>query len=407
MAGGISGRSVTVVGAGVAGLAVGLALAQRGAQVQVLEQAAAIQEVGAGLQISTNGAVVLRALGLGDALAGVSVRGQGVSLFDGLSGRRVVHLDLAAIRPDHRPAYVHRADLIGLLHRAALAAGVRIVLAAKAAQVDLATRPRLFLSDGSVQECDVLIGADGLKSVVHHALNGVIAPWFTRQAAWRAVIPGRPDDVPGAEVHMGPGRHLVSYPLRGGALRNIVAVEERGAWLAEGWSHRDDPAHLRAAFAGFSPRVRGWLDQVTETGLWGLYRHPVARHWARSLPQGAVALLGDAAHPTLPFLAQGANMALEDAFVLADVLDRHGVTAGAMALYQDLRAPRCRRIVDASGGMARIYHLGRPWRAPAYAALTLAGKFAPGRMIARQDWIWGHDVTAGADQARSVSQTGT
>ncbi len=394
MTGGIKGASVRVIGAGVAGLSVALALAQRGAEVQVLEQAAALEDVGAGVQISRNGAVVLGALGLGDGLTARGVQGQGVALFDGVSGRPVLQLDLARIRPDQRPFYLHRADLIGMLRDAAVGAGVRIVLGVKVQAVDLSGgRPKIVQQNGGTDECDLLIGADGLKSVVHRALNGVTAPFFTRQAAWRAVIPAQGGDEAVAEVHMGPGRHLVSYPIRGGGLRNIVAVEERGSWLAEGWSQPDDPANLRAAFAGFSPRVRGWLDQVTETGIWGLFRHPVARHWYRDLPQGRAVILGDAAHPTLPFLAQGANMALEDAFVLADLLDRQGM--GGMAAFQAQRAARCQRIVDASTGNARLYHLRRPWRGPAYLALGIAGAVAPARMVARYDWLWGHDVTAG------------
>ncbi len=137
---------------------------------------------------------------------------------------------------------------------------------------------------------------------------------------------------------MGPGRHLVSYPLRGGNLRNIVAVEERNRWAEESWSLRDDPMDLRLAFEGFSPRVRGWLDQVQDVHLWGLFRHPVAATWTRLLPRGAVAILGDAAHPTLPFLAQGAAMGLEDAWVLADRLSRLPLDQ-ALAAYQ---APRRR-----------------------------------------------------------------
>jgi salicylate hydroxylase len=408
MKGKIDGARVTVIGAGVAGLTVALALAQRGAQVQVLEQASALDQVGAGIQISPNGAVVLRALGLGDSLRVQNVMGQGVSLIDGLSGRQVLRLDIARIKPDHRPLYLHRADLIGMLKDAARAAGVSIELGAKVQSVDMAgARPVVTLQNGQSTDCDLLIGADGLKSILHQALNGVTAPFFTRQAAWRAVIPAKPGDAPWAEVHMGPGRHLVSYPIRAGNLRNIVAVEERGSWLAEGWSHQDDPVHLRAAFASFSPRLRGWLDQVTETGLWGLFRHPVARHWSRATAQGAAVILGDAAHPTLPFLAQGANMALEDAFVLADMLDHRGVNEGSLSAFQQERAARCRRIVDASTGNARLYHLHRPWRGPAHMLLGLAGAVAPKRMVDRYDWLWGHDVTATTDQASSRTQAGT
>jgi salicylate hydroxylase len=387
------GAVVTIIGAGVAGLALAAALAQRGARVQLLEQAETLGEVGAGVQISPNGAVVLDALGQGAALAAAGLRAEAVHLHDGLSGRRLVRLDLVHLRREQPYLFLHRADLIGILHRAALQAGAELHFGQQITGVDLDhNRPIVRMADGEERSCDLLIGADGIRSLTHGALNGVAEPFFTHQAAWRAVIPADADAPPVAEVHMGPGRHVVSYPLRGGALRNLVAVEERAGWLAEGWSHSDDPENLREAFSGFSPRVRSWLARVQEVGLWGLFRHPVARRWQRVLPQGGVAILGDAAHPTLPFLAQGANMALEDAWVLADSLSQGTMTA-ALADYQVRREARARRIVSASGTNARLYHLHSPWRGPAYLALALAGRVAPGWMVARQDWIWAEDVT--------------
>lgn len=177
-------------------------------------------------------------------------------------------------------------------------------------------RPRLRTAQGAEIETDILIGADGLHSRVREALNGKVAPFFTHQVAWRATLPAEPDIRPVAQVFMGAGRHVVTYPLRGGKLRNLVAVEERHRWAEESWSLTDDPLALRIAFEDFVPEVRGWLDRIERPNLWGLFRHPVAGRWHG---QGAV-ILGDAAHPTLPFLAQGANMALEDAWVLAHCL---------------------------------------------------------------------------------------
>lgn len=390
------GRPVTVLGAGVAGLAVARALALRGARVTVLEQADAIREVGAGLQISPNGAAVMQALGLGPALAAASLRAQGVVLRDGLDGSAVLRMDLARLRGELGWHFVHRADLIALLLDGAREAGVTLRLLQKVEQVDLSgDAPLVRLAQGDAVEAGLLIGADGLHSALRGALNGVAAPFFTHQVAWRAVIPNDPGDPVEAEVHMGPGRHLVSYPLRGGAWRNIVAVEERQRWVEEGWSLRDDPMELRLAFAGFSPRVRGWLDRVEDVWLWGLFRHPVARTWFRVLPGGAAAILGDAAHPTLPFLAQGANMALEDAWALAAALSGHDGDAAALAAWQAARAPRCARIVQAAEANARNYHLTGARRAVGHAALRLAGTLAPGLALRRFDWLYRFDVTAG------------
>lgn len=387
------GQAVLVVGAGVAGLAVARALALRGAQVTVLEQADAIREVGAGLQVSPNGAAVLDALGLGATLVKASTRAAAVQLVDGLTGEEVTRLDLARLRPGQAYHFLHRADLIALLLQGAREAGVTLRLLSRIAAVDLSgTHPTVTLDTGERIQTGLLIGADGLHSQVRAALNGPETPFFTGQVAWRAVIPAEPGADPVAEVHMGPGRHLVSYPLRGGSLRNIVAVEERGKWAEEGWTLRDDSMDLRLAFAGFSPRVRGWLDQVEDPWLWGLFRHEVARVWTD--PKG-VAILGDAAHPTLPFLAQGASMGLEDAWVLAASLARHDSLPAALAAFQAARKPRTSRIVAAATGNARAYHLSGLPRVIGHAGMRLLGRLSPDLMLRRFDWLYGHDVTKG------------
>lgn len=385
------GQSVTVVGAGIAGLAVARALALRGAHVTVLEQADAIREVGAGLQVSPNGAAVLRALDLQAALDAASMRAEAVQLVDGSTGEPVVRLQLGRLRPDQGYHFLHRADLIDLLLQAATGAGVTLRLLSRVASVDLSgPRPAVRLEGGERLESGILIGADGLHSRVRAALNGPEEPFFTGQVAWRAVIPAEPGAAPVAEVHMGPGRHLVSYPLRGGTLRNLVAVEERDRWAEESWTLRDDPIDLRLAFQGFSPRVRDWLERVEDPWLWGLYRHQVAADWVS--PKG-VAILGDAAHPTLPFLAQGASMGLEDAWVLADCLGREAAIPAALAAYQARRKPRATRIVAAANANARAYHLSGLPRLIGHSGLRLLGRFSPGTMISRFDWLYGHDVT--------------
>ena len=383
----LTGQSITVLGAGIAGLACARALALRGARVTVLEQADAIREVGAGLQISPNGAAVLRALGLGAALDRAGLAAAGVRLIDGPTARPVLSMDLG-----HRDfRLLHRADLIALLLDGAREAGVEMRLLHRIETVDLTgARPRIVTAEGAALVPDLLIGADGLHSRTRAALNGAAAPVFTGQVAWRAVLPEADNPAPVAEVHMAPGRHLVSYPLRGGTQRNIVAVEERNRWVEESWSLRDDPMALRLAFAAFSPRVRGWLDRIEEVHLWGLFRHPVARRWHG----GRAVLLGDATHPTLPFLAQGANMALEDAWVLADSLARHDPPEAGFAAYQQARSARCARIVAASAANARAYHLASPLREIAHLGLRIGGRIAPQAALRRFEWIYGLDVTA-------------
>lgn len=383
------GRDITVLGAGVAGLAVARALALRGARVTVLEQAPAITEVGAGLQISHNGFRVLDALGLGDALRARAVQSRGIVLHD-LRGAEVIRMDLTR-RPDRVHLLVHRADLIDVLAAGAREAGVTVQTGTRVAAVD-AAQARLTLADGRQRDADLLIGADGVQSQARAALNGADRPFFTGQVAWRALVPN-PGQGPEAHVHMGPGRHLVGYPLRDGQVLNIVAVQERRDWAAEGWNHPDDPDRLRAAFADFGPAVQAMLARVDQAHLWGLFRHPVARVWGQnSAGQGRCAILGDAAHPTLPFLAQGANLALEDAWVLARCLSED---VGGLARYQTLRRPRAERVIAAANGNAWKFHLRNPLvRLAAHGALRLGNRLAPARMLGQFDWIYDVDVTA-------------
>lgn len=383
------GRRVTVLGAGIAGLAVARALALHGAQVTVLEQADQIREVGAGLQISPNGARVLRALGLGEALEAAGPRDEAIELLDGETGHRVIRLDLARLRPGAEYRLLHRARLIELLAAGARDAGVEIKLGQKVEDVDLSSgRPKLLTAMGETIEPELLIGADGLHSRVRRALNGEARPFFTHQVAWRALVPCDEAEPKVAQVFLGAGKHLVTYPL-GRGLRNIVAVEERWRWVEESWNLRDDPLTMLAAFEEFCPQVQDWLEAVREPWLWGLFRHPVARVWQG---RGAV-ILGDAAHPTLPFLAQGAVMALEDAWVLAQALAKHDDDKAALGVYQSMRAGRCKAIVEAANRNARNYHLSGFQRTIGHFALRTASVLAPGQVLNRYDWVHGYDVT--------------
>lgn len=394
-------QMIIVVGAGVGGLAAALAFRQRGADVTVLEQAEAITEVGAGLQISPNGGAVLQALGVADAVMQTSVRAQNVQLRDYRRGAPVVALDLARYAADQTYLFVHRADLIDVLATAVRNAGVHVRLLQKVNQVVPGRVPTVSLANGAQMQADLIVGADGLHSTARVALNGAAEPLFTGQVAWRATVPNELRIGSQAQVFMAPHRHLVCYPLRGGDLVNIVAVQERAAWVDEGWNHQDDPAALRAVFADFGGVAKQLLDRVDQVHLWGLFRHPVAKHWHGD----GLAILGDAAHPTLPFLAQGANLAFEDAWTLVDSLARAGSQPEGLELYQSCRRDRAVRVIEAANGNAWKYHLSfPPLRFAAHTAMRLMGRFAPEKMVNQFDWLYRHDVTG---QRSSSTQTGT
>ncbi len=367
-------KEVVVIGAGIAGLAAAVAMAQRGAKVKVLERSPGASHAGAGLQISPNGFTVLEALGLGDALLAVGLEARAVELRDYRAGRRVLRFDLGKLGIGKPFVLVQRAQLITLLMKEAHRTGVELVLGVSA--------------DPKGISGSLVVGADGIRSATRRHLNGPEVPFFTGQAAWRAIVAD--DAAPEAHVWMGPGRHLVTYAM-GEGIRNIVAIEERRQWVEEGWNQADDPANLQASFAGFAPEVRHWLDQVEEVRLWGLFRHEVAAHWHG----GRFVILGDAAHPTLPFLAQGANLALEDAWILAHCLDRLPQRE-ALEEYQRRRHSRVVRVVAAATANARNFHLSNPLiRGAAHTALRLRSAFLPKATLKRLEWLYGFDVTNG------------
>ncbi|MEM0945215.1 MAG: FAD-dependent monooxygenase, partial [Pseudomonadota bacterium] len=335
-----------IAGGGIAGMAAGLALARAGWGVDVYEAAEAQGEVGAGLQLSPNAAKALVAWNILPAVEAKASRPEVAELLDHRTGLPIYRAPLgeAAERRWGAPyLHVHRADLLEALTEAALSEGVALHLGQRAARhVDYPTHVSLHLEGADPVDGDLLIGADGIRSALRRALSPEEAPNFSGQVAWRALIPAErlPDPVePNATVWAGPGRHLVVYRLRQGALVNIVAVVERIDWAEETWVTPGDPDELRAAFAGWHPRVEALLAAVDECYLWGLYDRPAQPRWA----EGRLALIGDAAHPMLPFMAQGAAMALEDAVALARHLDRAEI-APALTAWEAERWPRVTRV---------------------------------------------------------------
>lgn len=377
------GRNIAVIGGGIGGLTAALAFARKGAVVTVYEQADALTEVGAGIQITPNGARVLHRLMLGEALEAIGLQAQAAIPMDGVKGRPITRFDLRRQSPPYR--FCHRAALIDLFARACAANGVTLRLGTR---VERFSPDGAFVADGDKVTADLTIGADGIKSVVRSQFNKPDDPFFTGQVAWRAMI-RQPDAAPEARIWMLPGRHLVSYPLPNGQL-NVVAVQQRSQWAQEGWHHEDEPGNLRAAFADASWEIKTILGAVEHCNLWGLFRHPVAPNWR----MGSTVILGDAAHPTLPFLAQGANLAIEDAYVLARCCNESSSIDTALQRYQEIRRPRVIRAIAAANANATNYHLTGLRRVAAHTGLRMLGALAPDAFLKRLSWLYDHDVTA-------------
>jgi len=387
-----------IAGGGIAGMAAALALAREGCPVTVCEQAAAPAEVGAGLQMSPNATKVLRMLGVFDAVAARAFRPVTAVMRDGCSGRLIYRVALGAMSVARWGApylHVHRVDLLEALTIAARLAGADIRGGTRVEGYACHPEgPVLKLAGGEILAGDLVIGADGIRSALRSQLNGPEAPEFTGQIAWRGTIPAGqlPAGLvaPNVTVWAGPGRHLVTYCLRGGSLVNFVAVEERQEWTDEGWSAPGDPADLRRAFTGWHRDVTALLDHVGETFLWGLFGRPEQVRWV----DGPMVLIGDAAHPMLPFMAQGAAMALEDVAVLVCKLRAGGDVSAALRAYEECRWPRVARVQQKSVENGKLFHR-RPGlaRQGHWGLVSAVTRLAPGLAAGQLDWLYGHDAT--------------
>ena len=384
-------RTALISGAGVGGLTTALALAQRGWRVTVLERADAFGEVGAGIQQSPNAVRVHQALGTAEALRAMSFAPEAATIRDGRSGRVLVRVPLgtaAEARYGTPYLHCHRVDLHGVLAAACEAAGVVIRTGIDVTGYESGT---LLTGDG-VREADLIVGADGARSAIRAQMFPGAAPRFSGQTAWRALVPTDavpPGTVPpDATSWIGNGGHVVTYLLRGGRLINVVAVREGRGWTEDGWSAPGDPHELRAAFAGWDGRIGAMLGAVKTCYLWGLFSHPPLPRWS----DGTVALLGDAAHPMLPFMAQGAAMAVEDAWVLAEALDGGVGVSVSLRAYEARRRPRVARVHRLAEANAALFHRRGAWA----RAKMAAGSALPALPARAMDGVFGHDVTGGA-----------
>ena len=387
-----SARHVLIAGAGIGGLTTAIALAQRGASVNIFEKASELGEIGAGIQLSPNALNVLDALGLAPAIEALAFEPEAGVLRDYKTGKALLTTpmkDAYTKRYGQKYLHIHRADLLSILEGAARSLGVKFhmgVAAVSFKQDEISIH--LNTQDGT-HSGDYLIGADGIHSVIGQAIHGESTPEFRGQVAWRGMIPA--DKLPvntiplAANNWLGPYRHFVSYYVRGGKLINFVAVEERETWQEESWSAQGDMAELRAAFTGWDPRLTALLEACETCYLWGLFDRPPLPTWH----QGRAVLMGDAAHPMLPFMAQGAAMAIEDAWVLADTISK----GHSLESYERARKPRTTQLQKISRDNAGLYHKGPGFGRSLRGAKFAAGKLIPAAVEARLGKIYGVDVT--------------
>jgi salicylate hydroxylase len=351
--------SVGIVGGGIGGLATALSMLQHGFGVHVYEQAREFSEVGAGIQVSPNASRILHRLGLEEALAGMGVRPLAWHWRRWDDGRTLLYSPLgdAVVRAFGFPHYqMHRADVLATLVRAL--PSERLHVSYRLTDfTERANSVTLEFENGDSTAVDVLVGADGIHSTVQRLLVGEQSPHFTGCIAYRRLVPvervaalGIPIE---AQVWMGPGRHFVHYYVQEGRLLNFVALIDQDTWQRESWTDRGDVADALAAYEGWHTQVRAILESVDETFVWALFDRAPLERWSK----GRVTLLGDACHPMLPFMAQGAAQAIEDGAALTACLARTANVAAALERYESIRLPRASRIQAMAAQNKLRFHL--------------------------------------------------
>ena len=392
---------IAVIGAGIGGLATALALLRRGLDVEVYEQAPQLGEVGAGIQISSNGTRVLYALGLEEALRAVQVLPSRRQIRHWSTGETWDWFELGAVsakRYGTPHVMLHRADLHALLAEAVGRLKPDAVHLAKRC-IGLTQSDRqveIRFETGETASAAYVIGADGIHSRVRECLFGPDRPQFTGVVAWRAVVPM--EKLPSRLAQMvgtnwlGPRGHVLHYPVRRGELMNYISLVERDDWQIESWTVAGTRSELANDYRGWHADVHAIIANIETPYKWALMVREPMPQWS----QGRITLLGDACHPTLPFLGQGGVMALEDGYVVAACLQRYFTDpAKALGRYEELRKER-------SAAVVRAAHENRKQVfSPALAdkdaiAVSVAREWQQVRLRERFEWLYAYDATAAA-----------
>lgn len=384
-------EKIAIAGAGIGGLSAACCLLKAGYDVELFEQAAELSEIGAGIQLSANAMHVLNDLGLGEAIAGFSVRPGAYVFRLHDTGEVIGQFPLAAEHEALNGApynQLHRADLHNLL--------VAKVKSLKPNVIRLNSRVLGFeesedcvevqLSNGSCERADILIGADGVKSAIRAQIAGAGQASYTGDAAWRLIVPAErlPANLMGQvmSVWMGPGRHAVCYYLRGGSLLNFVGLVETDDVSEESWTAKYPWETLKADFDGWHHDIQTVIDCADRQMCyrWSLYYRPPIAKWSTR----RATMLGDAVHATLPYLAQGAAMAIEDGAVLTRALGLADQEVDALRLYERNRIERTSRIISGSGANRTLFHMSDQEQLRQAFANRDEGK-------ARNEWLYSYN----------------
>jgi salicylate hydroxylase len=382
-----------VAGAGIGGLTAALAALRRGLDVEVYEQAAELKELGAGLQLSANGTRIFYALGVGEELKALSCEtaGKEIRLWNTGDTWKLFDLGRVSVERYGFPYFtVYRPDLLSVL--------VSAIRRIKPDAIRLGCRVTGFEQDASgvtltgLARGDALIGADGIHSTVRQALFGADRPQFTGVVVWRGIVPM--EKLPRHMARMvgsnwvGPGGHVVHYPLRAGALMNFVGALDRTDWQVESWTARGTTAELAADFRGWHDDVHAMIRNIPVPYKWALFLRAPMERWT----VGRVSLLGDACHSMAPALAQGAVMAIEDGYVLARALtELQGDVASRLQRYEAARRERTRRTVEGSAANIRRFH--SPVLATQNAREYVEREWARDNIAERYEWLFRYDAT--------------
>lgn len=388
---------IGIIGGGIGGLTAALALLRKGFDVTVFEQASVLAEVGAGLQISPNGVRVLCLLGLEKELLGICFEPEGKEIRLWNTGDTWKLFDLgveSSVRYGFPYVTVHRNDLHQILVKAfEKASPGAIRLDHRCCGVEQnANGVTLSFDAKPSARFDVVIGADGVHSKTRELLFGAGPAEFTGIVAWRGVIPVEllPERLtrPVGTNWVGPGGHVIHYPIRRGELMNFTSVIERRDWTTESWSSAGTNQEYHDDYPGWHADVHAYISAIPQPFKWALIARPPMKEWVN----GRVALLGDACHPSLPFLAQGAVMALEDACILARAFEEFDTIDEALDRYQQARIPRTTRAVMGAYANTERFHnpaLADPRNGQAY----IDEQWAPDKVVERYEWLFRYDAT--------------